>query len=165
MRHIGTSWLDVACAVAIPASEAEGSECATATPALTAIRARAVIKLRNRCMIWSDPPVLSQGGSLLLTYWAGPALAVQRTPAAKPGRLVLRAERDRAHHPRRARSRQHMTESRAPIAPPGWRIFSRDGHEIGTVDAVFADYLLVRTWGLLPVDLYVPVTAVVASGG
>jgi hypothetical protein len=58
-----------------------------------------------------------------------------------------------------------MTESRAPIAPPGWRIFSRDGHEIGTVDAVFADYLLVRTWGLLPVDLYVPVTAVVASGG
>jgi hypothetical protein len=36
---------------------------------------------------------------------------------------------------------------------------------MGTVDAVFADYLLVRTWGLLPVDLYVPVTAVVASGG
>ena len=27
---------------------------------------------------------------------------------------------------------------------------------IGTVDAVFADYLLVRTPGLLPVDLYVP---------
>ena len=27
---------------------------------------------------------------------------------------------------------------------------------IGTVDAVFADYLLVRTTGLLPVDLYVP---------
>jgi hypothetical protein len=27
---------------------------------------------------------------------------------------------------------------------------------IGTVDAVFADYLLVRTAGLLPVDLYVP---------
>lgn len=31
---------------------------------------------------------------------------------------------------------------------------------IGTVDAVFADYLLVRTSGLLPVDLYVPRTAV-----
>ena len=31
---------------------------------------------------------------------------------------------------------------------------------IGTVDAVFADYLLVRTAGLLPVDLYVPRTAV-----
>jgi len=31
---------------------------------------------------------------------------------------------------------------------------------IGTVDAVFADYLLVRTAGLLPVDLYVPRTDV-----
>lgn len=31
---------------------------------------------------------------------------------------------------------------------------------IGTVDAVFADYLLVRTPGLLPVDLYVPRTEV-----
>ena len=30
------------------------------------------------------------------------------------------------------------------------------GRRIGTVDAVFADYLLVRTSGLLPVDLYVP---------
>jgi hypothetical protein len=30
------------------------------------------------------------------------------------------------------------------------------GKRIGTVDAVFADYLLVRTAGLLPVDLYVP---------
>jgi hypothetical protein len=30
------------------------------------------------------------------------------------------------------------------------------GQRIGTVDAVFADYLLVRTPGLLPVDLYVP---------
>ena len=28
--------------------------------------------------------------------------------------------------------------------------------QLGTVDAVFADYLLVRTPGLLPVDLYVP---------
>jgi len=27
---------------------------------------------------------------------------------------------------------------------------------IGTVDAVFADYLLVRTAAILPVDLYVP---------
>lgn len=27
---------------------------------------------------------------------------------------------------------------------------------IGRVDAIFADYLLVRTPGLLPVDLYVP---------
>jgi hypothetical protein len=30
------------------------------------------------------------------------------------------------------------------------------GRRIGVVDAVFADYLLVRTPGLLPVDLYVP---------
>lgn len=30
------------------------------------------------------------------------------------------------------------------------------GARIGRVDAVFADYLLVRTAGLLPVDLYVP---------
>jgi hypothetical protein len=30
------------------------------------------------------------------------------------------------------------------------------GQRIGTIDAVFADYLLVRTTGLLPVDLYVP---------
>ena len=30
------------------------------------------------------------------------------------------------------------------------------GRRIGVVDAVFADYLLVRTAGLLPVDLYVP---------
>jgi hypothetical protein len=35
---------------------------------------------------------------------------------------------------------------------------------IGTVDAVFADYLLVRTSGLLPVDLYVPRTEVHAEG-
>lgn len=31
-----------------------------------------------------------------------------------------------------------------------------DDRPIGRVDAVFADYLLVRTAGLLPVDLYVP---------
>lgn len=30
------------------------------------------------------------------------------------------------------------------------------GRRIGTVDAVFVDYLLVRTAGLVPVDLYVP---------
>jgi hypothetical protein len=35
---------------------------------------------------------------------------------------------------------------------------------IGTVDAVFADYLLVRTAGLLPVDLYVPRPEVTAQG-
>lgn len=35
---------------------------------------------------------------------------------------------------------------------------------IGTVDAVFADYLLVRTAGLLPVDLYVPRPEVSGEG-
>lgn len=36
---------------------------------------------------------------------------------------------------------------------------------IGTVDAVFADYLLVRTAGLLPVDLYVPRAEVEVGDG
>jgi hypothetical protein len=39
------------------------------------------------------------------------------------------------------------------------------GVRIGTVDAVFADYLLVRTASLLPVDLYVPRTAVATDDG
>jgi len=38
----------------------------------------------------------------------------------------------------------------------GQKLLAADGRRIGTVDAVFADYLLVRTGGLLPVDLYVP---------
>jgi hypothetical protein len=36
---------------------------------------------------------------------------------------------------------------------------------IGTVDAVFADYLLVRTAGLVPVDLYFPRPEVTAEDG
>lgn len=51
-----------------------------------------------------------------------------------------------------------MTE--APPAARGWQVLDTAGRRIGTVDAVFADYLLVRTNGWLPVDLYVPVTAV-----
>jgi hypothetical protein len=47
----------------------------------------------------------------------------------------------------------------------GARVLGRGGARIGTVDAVFADYLLVRTAGLLPVDLYVPRDAVSASDG
>lgn len=35
---------------------------------------------------------------------------------------------------------------------------------IGTVDAVFADYLLVRTAGVVPVDLYVPRSEITADG-
>jgi len=38
----------------------------------------------------------------------------------------------------------------------GSSLRGRDGRRIGTVDATFADYLLVRTAGLLPIDLYVP---------
>lgn len=39
------------------------------------------------------------------------------------------------------------------------------GRRIGTVDAVFADYLLVRTASLLPVDLYVPRTETTVEDG
>lgn len=38
----------------------------------------------------------------------------------------------------------------------GARVVGPGGTRIGTVDAVFADYVLLRTPGLLPVDLYVP---------
>jgi hypothetical protein len=38
----------------------------------------------------------------------------------------------------------------------GTRLLGASGRRIGTVDAVFADYLLVRTASLLPIDLYVP---------
>lgn len=49
-----------------------------------------------------------------------------------------------------------------PEAEPakGWRVLDAEERLIGTVDAVFADYLLVRTRGFLPVDLYVPRTAI-----
>lgn len=50
--------------------------------------------------------------------------------------------------------------------PPmrGRDLFGRGRRRIGTVDAEFADYLLVRTAGLLPVDLYVPRPEVTAEG-
>lgn len=47
---------------------------------------------------------------------------------------------------------------------PGWDVHDASSRRIGRVDAVFADYLLVRTRGLLPVDLYVPRTAIAVSG-
>lgn len=50
-----------------------------------------------------------------------------------------------------------------PSAKPGDRLIGSDGRRIGAVDAVFADYLLVRTAGLLPVDLFVPRTEITAS--
>ena len=51
----------------------------------------------------------------------------------------------------------------AAPAARGWTALDTGGARIGTVDAVFVDYLLVRTRNLLPVDLYVPVTAVSAA--
>ena len=47
----------------------------------------------------------------------------------------------------------------------GTQVRGADGGRIGRVDAVFADYLLVRTPGLLPVDLYVPRNEVAAADG
>ena len=47
----------------------------------------------------------------------------------------------------------------------GARVAGTGGRRIGTVDATFADYLLVRTAGLLPVDLYVPRAAVTVGNG
>ena len=44
----------------------------------------------------------------------------------------------------------------SPVPRVGLPLVGARGRRIGTVDAVFADYLLVRTAGLLPVDLYVP---------
>jgi hypothetical protein len=40
---------------------------------------------------------------------------------------------------------------------PGMALSDAAGRRIGTVDAVFADYLLVRTSAIVPVDVYVPI--------
>jgi hypothetical protein len=48
---------------------------------------------------------------------------------------------------------------------PGDRLLGPRGRGIGRVDAVFADYLLVRAGWILPVDLYVPRDAVSRSDG
>lgn len=48
-----------------------------------------------------------------------------------------------------------LRERTRPIGV-GSDVLDRDGRRIGRVDAVFVDYLLVRTPGPLPVDLYVP---------
>ena len=49
-------------------------------------------------------------------------------------------------------------------ARPGDRLVGTGGSRIGRVDAVFADYLLVRAGWILPVDLYVPRHAVTRDG-
>ena len=48
---------------------------------------------------------------------------------------------------------------------PGDRLLGARGRRIGRVDAVFADYLLVRSGFILPVDLYVPRDAVQRGDG
>jgi hypothetical protein len=54
-----------------------------------------------------------------------------------------------------------MTEDAALVeAKPGDRLVGERGRTIGRVDAVFADYLLVRTRSVLPVDLYIPRDAI-----
>jgi hypothetical protein len=57
-----------------------------------------------------------------------------------------------------------VTQPEVPISP-GWPAVDTHGRVIGTVDAVFVDYLLVRTAGLLPVDLYVPRPSVSVADG
>lgn len=49
-----------------------------------------------------------------------------------------------------------MTDESPGDPTVGAPLTGRSGRRIGTVDAVFVDYLLVRTSGLMPVDLYVP---------
>ena len=54
-----------------------------------------------------------------------------------------------------------MSEAAARV---GWPVIGSSGKRIGRVEAVFADYLLVRTGGLLPVDLYLPTDAITIDG-
>ena len=52
-----------------------------------------------------------------------------------------------------------------PDVAVGAKLVGRNGARIGTVDAVFADYLLVRSAGMLPIDLYVPRPEVAVADG
>jgi hypothetical protein len=56
-------------------------------------------------------------------------------------------------------------QSEAPEIMAGERLLGARGRRIGRVDAVFADYLLVRSGFILPVDLYVPRDAVSRTDG
>jgi hypothetical protein len=56
-------------------------------------------------------------------------------------------------------------EAHALEVKRGDRLLGPRGRRIGRVDAVFVDYLLVRTGLILPVDLYVPRNAVSRSDG
>ena len=46
----------------------------------------------------------------------------------------------------------------------GAALVASNGRRIGVIDAVFADYVLVRSASLLPVDLYVPRIEISADG-
>jgi hypothetical protein len=58
-----------------------------------------------------------------------------------------------------------MSGTESAVEPrAGDRLIGARGKPIGRVDAVFADYLLVRSGWLLPVDLYVPRDAIQHDG-
>ena len=52
-----------------------------------------------------------------------------------------------------------MTDPATDRSMVGAAVIGRHGRRLGSVDAVFVDYLLVRTAGLVPVDLYLPIEA------
>jgi hypothetical protein len=58
-----------------------------------------------------------------------------------------------------------MTGQTAGDAKVGERLVGARRRRIGRVEAVFADYLLVRSGWILPVDLYVPRDAVGRENG
>jgi hypothetical protein len=58
-----------------------------------------------------------------------------------------------------------MTEQAGIDIKMGERLVGARRRRIGRVEAVFADYLLVRSGWILPVDLYVPRDAVSRENG
>ncbi|MEX1072292.1 MAG: hypothetical protein WED86_01210 [Chloroflexota bacterium] len=56
-----------------------------------------------------------------------------------------------------------MTTQSRTEPKPGDRLIGPRGRSIGRIDAVFVDYLLVRSGWLLPVDLYVPRDAIAST--
>ena len=58
-----------------------------------------------------------------------------------------------------------MTEQTGVDVKVGERLVGARRRRIGRVEAVFADYLLVRSGWMLPVDLYVPRDAVTRENG
>jgi hypothetical protein len=58
-----------------------------------------------------------------------------------------------------------VTEQAAGDFKMGERLVGARRRRIGRVEAVFADYLLVRSGWILPVDLYVPRDAVSRENG